>query len=206
MNLKQLLPLLTIAVGLAPQLSATDDARSCCSAPEPRAVSAAPLSDRSLYQVESVWTTDFGRPVKLGVLRGRSQVVVMFFASCQYTCPILLHDLKNIEAALPETLRTNVGFTLISFDSERDTPDALNALRSRRELGSNWTLLHGEPEAVRELALLLGMNYRKDARGQFSHSNLITILNAEGEIVQQQNGVNLPPDPCVKKLESLPRR
>ena len=112
--------------------------------------------------------------------------------------------MKNIEAALPENLRTNVGFTLISFDSTRDTPAALKAYRAKRELSNqNWTLLRGEPDDVRELAALLGVIYRQDAKGDFAHSNVITVLNAEGEIVFQQSGVNVPPDEIVQTLEKL---
>jgi protein SCO1/2 len=140
----------------------------------------------------------------LGVLRGRPQVVAMFFASCQFTCPLTVSDMQRIEAALPENLRTNVGFTLISFDSKRDTPAALKAYRASRELSNqNWTLLRGEPDDVRELAALLGVIYRQDANGSFAHSNVITVLNAEGEIVYQQPGLNLPPDEIVAKLKTI---
>jgi protein SCO1/2 len=36
---------------------------------------------------------------------------------------------------------------------------------------------------------VLGVKYKKDAAGLFSHSNLITILNREGEIVHQRIGL-----------------
>jgi cytochrome oxidase Cu insertion factor (SCO1/SenC/PrrC family) len=54
--------------------------------------------------------------------------------------------------------------------------------RAQRE---RWTLLRGGADDVRELAALLGVNYAEDARGQFAHSNLITLLNADGEIAFQ---------------------
>ena len=38
-------------------------------------------TDKSLFLLNSTWTSDAGRKVKLGVLRGRPQVVAMFFAS-----------------------------------------------------------------------------------------------------------------------------
>ncbi len=172
----------------------------CCA----KTLAAAPFTDKSLYQLESIWTTDAAKQIKLGALRGKPQVVAMFFASCQFTCPIIVNDMKRIATALPPDLRTNVGFTLISFDSERDTPEALHAVRVERDLeGNNWTLLHGEADDVRELAALLGVNYRKDANGQFAHSNLITVLNAEGEIVFQQPGLNLPTDKILEKLNAL---
>jgi protein SCO1/2 len=161
-------------------------------------------TDKSLFQLDSVWTSDTGRRVKLGVLRGRPQVVAMFFASCQFTCPLTVSDMQRIEAALPENLRTNTDFLLVSFDSVRDTPAALKAYRAKRELSNqNWTLLRGEPDDVRELAALLGVIYKQDANGDFAHSNVITLLNAEGEIVFQQPGLNLPTDEIISKLKTL---
>ena len=44
-------------------------------------------------------------------------------------------------------------------------------------------------DAVQELAMLLGVKFKQDARGQFSHSNLFTILNSGGEIVHQHVGL-----------------
>lgn len=37
--------------------------------------------------------------------------------------------------------------------------------------------------------MLLGVKFKRDANGQFSHSNLITVLNLEGEISHQRNGL-----------------
>jgi protein SCO1/2 len=161
-------------------------------------------TDKSIYQLASTWTSDTARKMRLGDLRGKPQVVAMFFASCQFTCPLTVRDMQRIEAALPENLRTNVGFTLITFDSRRDTPAALKDYRAARGLSdANWTLLRGEPDDVLELAALLGVIYRQDANGDFAHSNVITVLNAEGEIVLQQPGINLPPDRIVAKLRAI---
>ena len=121
-----------------------------------------------------------------------------------YFIVLWVADLQRIEAALPPSLQTNVGFTLISFDSTRDTPTVLKTYRAQHQLSNeNWTLLRGEPDDVQELAALLGVIYRKDAKGDFAHSNLITVLNAEGEIVFQQPGLNLPPDEIISKLKTL---
>jgi protein SCO1/2 len=149
-----------------------------------------PLSDKSLYQLDSSWTNDKSAALQLVSLRGRPQIVTMFFAKCEYACPILVHDMKRIEAALPENVRTNVGFVLVSFDSERDTPAALASYRKIHDLPPNWTLLRGAPDDVLELAALLGVKYKKDARGQFAHSNVITILDTNGDIVRQFFGLN----------------
>jgi protein SCO1/2 len=145
--------------------------------------------------------SDMARDVRLGVLHGKPQLVAMVFTSCEYACPIIVNDLKRIESALPENVRTNVGLLLISFDHERDTPKKLNDFRKRMELPmERWTLLRGDADDVRELAALLGVNYRKEARGQYAHSNVISLLNTNGEVVFQQSGLNIPTGEFVKRL------
>jgi protein SCO1/2 len=174
---------------------------ACCKKPLERAV---PLPDRSIYQVESVWTNDTGRAVRLSDLRGKPQVVVMFFAKCAYACPVLVRDMQKIETALPESARPRVGFTLVSFDTERDTPKVLADYRKQHDLGSErWTLLRGRNDDVLELAALLGVKFKRDANGDFSHSNIITLLNAEGEIVQQQVGLAQDNRAIINAIEEL---
>jgi protein SCO1/2 len=161
-----------------------------------------PLSDKSLYQLDSVWTSDVGTETRLAVLKGRPQVMAMFFSHCEYACPVLVHDMKRIEAALPEALKGKVDFALVSFDTERDSPSVLKAYREKEHLSvKNWSLFTGKADDVRELAALLGVNYQKDSKGQFAHSNLITILNAEGEIAYQLTGLNQRVEDVVAVLE-----
>jgi len=170
----------------------------CCQEMKPGAI----FTDRSLYQLDSEWTSDVGRKIKLGVFEGRPQVVALFFTHCEYACPIIVNDLRRIEAALPEKIRDRVDFLLVSMDDERDTPAVLHAYRESRKLPvAHWSLLHGGAEDVRELAALLGVNYRKDVRGQYAHSNTITLLNARGEIVRQLNGLNQEVAPFVQAIE-----
>ena len=166
-----------------------------------------PLTDLSLYQVESVWTNDAGEKIKLPRLRGQVQVVTMFFASCAYACPANVNELKKIEAALPEQLRSRTRFVLVTFDAERDTPAALRLYRQRQNLDPRrWTLLRGQPDDVQELAALLGVRYKQDARGQFAHSNLITVLDAEGEIVHQLSGMKQDIPSAIKAIEKAAAR
>jgi len=175
--------------------------RSCClAAPAP----GKPLTDKSLYQLNSSWTNDEGKTVELSSLRGRPQIVVMFFASCQMTCPLIVFQLKQFEATLPAETRARIGFTLVSFDSARDTSSVLAKYRAEHSLSSDtWTLLNGSPDNVLDLAALLGVKFKQDAQGQFSHSNLITLLNADGEIVHQFAGLNPNKEQLKVEIEKL---
>ena len=183
-------------------------ATTCCSTNLQAVTPQVPmLPNDSIYQIDATWTTDAGQPFKLSALSGRPQIVAMFFTSCQNACPITVTDMKRIEAALPEGLRGRVGFTLVSFDPERDTVAALHAYRLRRDLDpARWTMLRGEPANVAELAARLGMKWRPGARGQFGHSNIITLLNPAGEIVRQQIGLNQSIEQTVVMVQEMASR
>ena len=158
---------------------------ACCAA-----VPAAAFSKNSLYQADAAFTTDGGRAFTLGELSGRPVVLAMFFASCGYACPLIVTDMQAIRGQLPAELRARAVFVLVSFDTVRDTPAALAHYRAQRSLDDGWVLLQGSDDSVRELAALLGVKYKQEADGAFSHSNLITILNPQGEIVHQRTGLS----------------
>jgi protein SCO1/2 len=194
-----------LATALSAAAADSSPARpSCCS--QPQVAESAPnhLTDKSIYQLDSNWTNDYGATVKLASLRGRPQILTMFFANCAYACPLLVYHMQQIEASLPEQLRDQVGFTLVSFDTERDTQAALHSYRLNHDLkDQRWTLLRGNPENVLDLAALLNVKFKKDAQGQFLHSNVITLLNAEGEIVYQQLGLNTQPEEMIRQVTAL---
>jgi protein SCO1 len=164
---------------------------------------AAPLPDASLYQIDSTWITDKGESIKLASFAGRPHVITMFFSNCTYACPILANDMKKIEAAVPAELRSSVSFSLVSFDADRDTPAALAKFRKSRGIPESWTLFTSKPDDILELAMLLGVKFKKEPSSQFSHSNVITILDARGQIVLQQYGLNNDPAAIASTLKRL---
>ena len=171
--------------GCCPPPAPTPPRKACCAEAAPST-----YSRDSLYQLEGRFFADDGSARTLGELRGRPVVIAMFFASCTYACPLLLSDLAQLREKLPEPIRSQAALVLVSFDTARDTPDALHAFRRSRQLDAQWTLLHGKSEVVTELAALLGVKYTRQPDGQFAHSNVLTVLNAEGEIVHQRAGLS----------------
>jgi len=197
------LPALALLVALpliAAEPASPSSEPACCR----KVVTNSPPTERSLYQLESRWTSDLGKTVRLGVFRGRPVVLALFFTQCEFACPIIVHDMQRVAAAVPEPLRGKVDFVLVSLDTERDTVEALRAYRERQKLPpANWLLLRGTADDVRELAALLGVTFQKDARGQFAHSNLITVLNPEGEVAHQLVGLNQPVADTARIIERL---
>src|SRR5262249_55465293 len=141
-------------------------------------------------QLASTWTTALAQQIRLGELHGKVQVVAMIYTTCDAACPLIVNVMQQIEASLPEELHPQVGFVLVTFDPVRDTPEVLRAYSARRRLDlHHWSLLHGRPDDVLELAVLLGVTYRQEKTGGFAHTNLITVLNRRGEIVHRHEGL-----------------
>jgi len=164
-------------------------------------------SDLSLFNLNALWTSDVGREVKLDVLRGHPQVLALFFSNCEHSCPLIVEDMKNIEKALPSEVRSLVDFLLVSIDPERDTPEVLRAYRAKHQLGTeHWTLLRGNADAVKQLAEMVGFQYYPGSEKQYAHSLVITILDANGEIVFQQAGVGALPNGAVDTLLRLTQK
>ena len=204
------------AAQLAPSDAPSKDCRACCQPDKPTTgnmkeaccrqeiqTGPAAYSKDSIYQLEGKFTDDSGRPFLLGSLRGKPVLLDLFFASCGYACPLTVTDMQAIRGRLPAALREQVVFVLVSFDTLRDTPAALAKYRQQRGLDEHWVLLHGEDSEVRELAALLGVKYRQEADGSFSHSNLLTLLNQAGEIAHQRAGLKGGLDEAAAALTSL---
>lgn len=176
--------------------------QSCCAAVAPTAETA--LTRLSLYHAEGKFTDDQGREFSLAALRGRPVVVAMFFASCGYACPLTVTHLQALQARLPAGAQ-DTAFLLVSFDTARDTTRTLARYRRDRQLDGAWILLRGDDDAVRELAALLGVNYKREADGAFAHSNLFTILNRAGEIAHVRTGLQGGLDEAAAALAKLSR-
>jgi len=145
------------------------------------AMQPAPAADLSVYQLASTWTDQHGRVRQLRELAGRPQAVALVYTHCGSACPRIVGDLKRLEAAIPD-----LGLVLVSIDPERDSPGRLREFAASSGLGERWTLLNGADGALMELAAVLGVRYRRVSATEFMHSNLITVLDAGGNIVYRQ--------------------
>jgi protein SCO1/2 len=171
--------------------------KSCCS----EDFEAAEFSDKSIYQLTGNWTDQNNKPVHLGKYQGKKVVLAMFFASCTYACPIILNDMQKIEKSLSNEKLAETQFVFLSIDPERDTPEKLLQYAKRKNLDLNrWSLLTGKNDDILEIAALLGFKFRKEANGDFSHTNMITLLNEKGEIAFQLIGLNQDVKEFIKKI------
>lgn len=176
------------------------DEASCCAEDAPSATGGLP--DTSLYNLESPWTDQANAEHPLSDFRGKVTVTAMIFTHCEYACPRIIADLKAIEAKISKDDLPDVQWLLLSMDSDRDLPSVLKAYAERNELDlQRWTLMHGDDSAVREMGATLGVRYKKDPKGNYSHSNLITVLDKEGRIAHQLEGLGADTQTTVAAIQ-----
>lgn len=160
------------------------------------------MSGASIFQLGSVWKNQRGESVNLSTLKGKPRLVVMLFTRCETACPLLVEDLKDITKEVDEKRAGKMDVSIFSLDSFRETPESLMAFSIKRKLPANWELHTSNADAVAELAAALGVRYKRLPNGDFIHSNVIYLLNSEGEILAQKEGIKSPRAEFVKRIRS----
>lgn len=160
------------------------------------------ISDLSIYNLPSKWTNQNGQNIEMKDMKGKVLVMVMIYTSCKAACPRLVADMRNIEKRLPENIKDKVKMVLVSIDPETDTPKRLKAFAIENKMNSNqWVFLRSTEENTREFAAVLAVNYKKVSPMDFSHSNIISVFNADGVLTYQQEGLGVNSDPTIAKIK-----
>lgn len=160
--------------------------------------------EHSLFHLEAEWLTQSGDAFRLEELTGRPTVITMIYGSCTTACPVLVNDARRIDRAVPEAIRDDLQVVIVSFDPARDTPERMADYADDYDVDAErWHFLHGEPADIRTLAAILGVRYRDNGDGTFDHSNVVTLLDAQGLIAERSEGLARPVEPIVKALRKL---
>jgi protein SCO1/2 len=152
--------------------------------------SAVAESGDSIYVLPVTLTDQGGKQLPLKVHRGYPVLVTMFYGSCPAACPLLISALQRMERRLPTTQREQLKILMISIDPVRDTSPALMKLaKTHRADLTRWSFVHVPPRDVRQIAAVLGVQYRQQPDGEFNHSSVITLLDRDGSILAQTSTI-----------------
>ncbi len=164
-------------------------------------IAADEISESSIFNLTSTWNTEEGKSIELVDLKGKTLVMVMIYTTCKAACPRLVADMRNIEKQIPKNLLSEISFVLISIDPETDTPKRLKEFAIENFMdGEQWTFLQGTKNSVREFANVLAVKYKQISPMDFSHSNIISIFNPQGELVHQQEGLGVDNKETISKI------
>lgn len=168
---------------------------------EPQEPSKNGITDLSIYNLPSKWTNQDGKNIELKSLKGNVLVMVMIYTSCKAACPRLVADMRDIETRLDQQTRKNVKLILVSIDPKTDTPERLKSFAIKNKINQDpWIFLRSTEENTREFAAVLAVNYKKISPIDFTHSNIISVFNPEGELVFQQEGLGVNNEKTIEKI------
>lgn len=170
------------------------------SAAELASVSSAALPGNSVYQLPISLVDQDGRQFKLAAKRGQPVIVSMFYNSCEFVCPMLIDTMRATENSLTANERMRLAMLLVTFDPARDDVATLKSVAGKRELeAAHWTLARTDASAVRKLAATLGIQYRLLSSGEYNHTTVLILLDAEGRILGRTAKIGQV-DPVFLKL------
>ena len=162
------------------------------------------ISEESIFNLTTSWNTEEGEVIQLEDLKGKTLVMVMIYTTCKAACPRLVADMRNIEAQIPKANLKDLNFVLVSIDPETDTPERLKAFAIENVMDDEqWTFLQGTESGVREFANVLAVKYKQISPMDFSHSNIISVFNTQGELIHQQEGLGVDNKDTIKTILEL---
>ena len=145
---------------------------------------AADLPGDTLYQMPATLNIQQGGQAGFNLYQGHPAVISMFYGSCPAYCPMLISAVQLYESHLDQESRGRLRVLLVSFDAARDTPQRLAEIsRLYRADPRRWTFASAAEPDARRIAALLGFHYRRLEDGSFDHSQIITLVDAQGRVL-----------------------
>ena len=149
-------------------------------------------------------TSQDGAAVALAGLRGKVVALSFIYTECPDICPLLTQKMVQVQDELGADFGSKIAFLSISLDPEHDTPEVLKDYAqfwgARPE---GWSFLTGSPEAVNEVTRHYGVFVAKNEAGGVDHTQLTSIIDAEGRIRVQYLGARFDPEEFRRDLLAL---
>lgn len=147
----------------------------------------------SLYRLPAMELVDqTGSPLPLTALAGHPYLIGMFYGSCHEMCPLEIEQTKALQQRLVRQRAGSIRVVLVSFDPQNDTVGQLRHLAGMHRLTAPGFRLarldHGDTGM---LGGVLGISWRALPAGGFSHNALVSLVDAAGRIVAQQDAQRL---------------
>lgn len=145
-----------------------------------------------------------GEAISLATLRGKPLVVSLIYTSCYHTCPMVTQHLAEVVRGAREALGAkSFSVVTIGFDSPVDTPERMRLYARERGIDDpDWYFLSADEATTQKLVRDLGFWYTPSPQG-YDHTVQTTLIDAEGQIVQQIYGEIFPVTALVEPLKTL---
>jgi protein SCO1/2 len=140
----------------------------------------------------------------MATLRGRPFVLSLVYTNCFHVCSGLTLHLREVVRVAQEAVgEGRFAVLTVGFDSAHDTPARMLAYGLERGIeAEDWRFASADAATINRLAGEVGFTWVASARG-FDHITQVSIVDADGRVVQQVYGPDFPPPQLVEPLKSL---
>jgi protein SCO1/2 len=113
--------------------------------------------------------------------RGTPTLVTFVYTTCPDVCPLFSAHFAAIQRQFAEEKRENYLLLTISTDPKRDTPGKMKAYGEAFKADfKRWHFLTGTEAELAKVWKAFGVNVKDHGNGQVQHTNLTTLIDAQG--------------------------
>jgi len=151
------------------------------------------------------FTNQDGTAVDLNQLKGNVVLLTGVYATCSYTCPMIMGQAKNEVARLSERERDQLRIIGITLDPDRDDQEMLKIMATGQQVSAPlFNLVTGAPDEINQVLDFLNIARRKDpVTGIIDHVNLFILVDRNGKIAYRFSLGKQQEEWLVKALKLL---
>ena len=143
-----------------------------------------------------------GRTFTLSELSGKYVLMTFIYTSCGTVCPQIEMNLSEVYNRLPQAaIGQDIIFLSVSFDTDRDTPEALEAYRHYFvDDPDNWRLARvPDPGELKRLLDAFGVIVIPGNNGDFAHNGAFYLIDRHSRLAEIMNYTKV--DQAIAKIE-----
>lgn len=180
--------------------TAADNAVSSPQAPKEKVPRRLDEEEQRRYFTDARLLDQDGREVRFytDALRGKIVLISFIYTSCTDICPILMHNLTDVQASLGDRFGKDVFFVSISVDPEDDTPEELRKYAERYGAKPGWTFLTGPKKDVDAVIRRFG-EFQADFE---DHSMTFVLGDVKNARWSKMRG-DQPPEAVLPRIRDL---
>ncbi|MGE6629700.1 SCO family protein [Bacillus sp. NPDC077027] len=162
------------------------------------------------YQIEPFeFQNQEGQKVSLESLKGKVWIADFIFTSCETICPPMTAHMTELQKRL-KAEKLDAHIISFSVDPEVDSGTKLKEFADQYPLSyDNWDFLTGYSQATIEKFAMKSFKTivkKPEDEDQVIHQSLFFLVNQEGKVMKNYDGVqNTPYDEMIKDIRTLTR-
>jgi len=145
-----------------------------------------------------------GRTVRISDYLGKPLVISMIYTHCPFICATTTKSLTALKLSQSAFGVDSFGVLTIGFDTENDTPEAMDMFAQRTEVDlKNWDFVSSDAETIKKISKDLGFTFMPSDEGGFNHISQTTFIDQDGKVYRQVYGEEFPNKTLLEPMRDM---